>query len=225
MFSGDISMYLYNVETSGLAQSKTVALDLWFCWLTFVLIFSAGTITFVGSMLVGNNGRSILVFAGMLSLFSLAIFAVTLHSELSKTSPIQGLPQVGVLSSGSFTWMEIPYMDYRAYPTFGFWLALVSAILTLSSSFKHPIPRQCSLCKKEIFKSFECPSCQFRICVPCSVDNHWKCPQCNADLIPRMHVHEGMSKLERADEVQDLLCSPCKILQSCFSYFISLRVL
>lgn len=186
LFSGGISIYLHKVETSGMVQPETVALNLWFCWPTLTLVFSAGIVALTGSMFARKTGRNVLVSAGILASLSLAIFTVGLHSELSKAPPTHNSPQVGLFSSGSFTWMEtIRYVDYLAYPTFGFWLALVSAIVTLVSSFMHPILRQCSLCEKEVFKSFECLRCKSRICVACAVDNNWKCPECKADLVQK----------------------------------------
>jgi len=56
-----------------------------------------------------------------------------------KSTTCDRLPEVGLFSSGSFTLMGQTSMDYSSYLTFGFWLALVAAIIAFVSSLKHPM--------------------------------------------------------------------------------------
>lgn len=80
----------------------------------------------------------ILIVAGILALLSIIIFAAGLQGELSKAPPVSGFPEVGLFSSGSWSFMGAS-MDYSSYLSFGFWLALIAAILAFISLLKHPM--------------------------------------------------------------------------------------
>jgi hypothetical protein len=136
--SGDISMFLYQTTSSVMGMSQTVTMDLWFCWIVLALILIAGVAGIVGSVLIGKNGKTVLLIAGILALLSIIIFAIGLQSELSKAPPVPGFPSVGLFSSGSFNFMEGISMQYSSYLTFGFWLALIAAILAFVSLLRHP---------------------------------------------------------------------------------------
>lgn len=43
--------------------------------------------------------------------------------------------------------------------------------------------KKCSQCKKEVIISYECPNCKLRICMICAIENNWKCPNCNVDVV------------------------------------------
>ncbi|MGQ9641750.1 MAG: hypothetical protein ACUVUF_06480 [Candidatus Bathycorpusculaceae bacterium] len=135
---GDVSIFLYQVTASSMGVAQTVTMELWFCWVALALIVIAGVAGIVGSVLIGEKGKRILLIAGILALLSIIIFAVGLQNELSKAPPVPGFPSVGLFSSGSFTFMEEMSMQYSSYLTIGFWLALVAAIMTFVSLLKHP---------------------------------------------------------------------------------------
>ncbi|MEM2971205.1 MAG: hypothetical protein QW270_02115 [Candidatus Bathyarchaeia archaeon] len=71
-------------------------------------------------------------------MLSIIIFAVGLQSEISKAPTIAGGPMVGLFSSGSYNFMGLS-MDYSTYLSFGFWLALVAAIIMLVAPMKAPV--------------------------------------------------------------------------------------
>ena len=136
--SADVSVYPYQTSSSAIGASQTVTMELWYGWAAFTLIVIAGIAGIVGSVIVGKTGKIILIVAGILALLSIIIFAAGLQSELSKAPPVSGFPEVGLFSSGSWSFMGVS-MDYSSYLTFGFWLALIAAILAFISLLKHPM--------------------------------------------------------------------------------------
>ena len=136
--SADVSVYPYQASASAMGASQTVAMDLWFGWAAFAFIVIAGVAGIVGSVIVGKTGKMILIVAGILALLSIIIFAAGLQGELSKEAPVSGFPEVGLFSSGSWSFMGAS-MNYSSYLSFGFWLALVAAIIVFISLGKHPM--------------------------------------------------------------------------------------
>lgn len=136
--SAGVSVYPSQATASAMGASQTVAMELWFGWAALALIIIAGVAAIVGSLIIGKNGKMILVVAGILALLSIIIFAVGLQGELSKAAPVSGFPIVGLFSSGSWSFMGAS-LDYSTYLSFGFWLALVAAIIAFISSGKHPM--------------------------------------------------------------------------------------
>lgn len=134
--SVDLSVSLYQAKASAIGMSQTVTMDLWFGWAALALILIAGVGAIVGSMIIGKTGKMILIVAGILALLSVIIFAAGLQNELSKAPLASGFPEVGLFSTGSWSIMGTS-MNYLSYLTFGFWLALVAAIMSLISSGKH----------------------------------------------------------------------------------------
>ena len=139
--SADVSVYLYQASASAMGVSQIVAMELWFGWAALALVVIAGIAGIVGSVIVGKTGKLILIVAGILALLSIIIFAAGLQSELSTEAPVSGFPEVGLFSSGSYDFMGAS-MDYSTYLSFGFWLALVAAILTFVSLPRHPTVEQ-----------------------------------------------------------------------------------
>ena len=91
--SVDVSVYPYQAKASAMGVSQTVAMELWFGWAALALIVIAGIAGIVGSLIVGKNGKMILIVAGILALLSIIIFAAGLQSELSKEAPVSGFPE------------------------------------------------------------------------------------------------------------------------------------
>jgi len=147
--SADVSVHTYDARASvkglGLEASESIVdgFSIWYGYTALAFIIIAGVAGIVGSLIVGKNGRMILVVAGILALLSIIIFAAGLQSELSKLTEateetMPGLPEVSLFSSGSYSFMGAS-MDYSTYLTFGFWLALIAAILAFISLLKHPM--------------------------------------------------------------------------------------
>lgn len=137
-FSADASVYLYQATASAMGASATVTMELWFGWAALALIVIAGVGAIVGSLIIGKTGKMILIVAGMLALLSVIVFAAGLQNELSKAPAVSGFPEAGLFSSGSWSFAGAS-MDYSCYLTFGFWLALIAAIMTFISLSKHPL--------------------------------------------------------------------------------------
>ncbi len=119
-------LYLYQVGTvSGLV------IEAWFVWAALALIIIGGILAIVGSVIA--KGKRILLGGGVLALLSIIIFAVGLQMELSRL----GAP-FGLFSSISQTVGDIT-INYSTYLSFGFWIALVAAILCFVAYIKHPM--------------------------------------------------------------------------------------
>lgn len=135
--SSDVSIYPHQATASAMGTSATVAMDLWFGQAALALIVIAGIAAMVGSLIIGKTGKMILAFDGILALLSIIIFAAGLQGELSKAPPVSGFPEVGLFSSGSWSFMGTS-MNYQSYLSFGLWLALIAAIIAFISLGKHP---------------------------------------------------------------------------------------
>ncbi len=104
--SSDVSIYPHQATASAMGTSATVAVDLWFGQAALALIVIAGIAAIVGSLIIGKTGKMILTVAGILALLSIIIFAAGLQGELSKAPPVSGFPEVGLFSSGSWSFQE-----------------------------------------------------------------------------------------------------------------------
>ncbi|MCL6578332.1 MAG: hypothetical protein K6T73_02980 [Candidatus Bathyarchaeota archaeon] len=111
-------LYLYQVGTIAGGTIET-----WFVWTALALIIIGGIIAIVGSVMA--KGKTILLGGGVLALLSIIIFAVGLQMELPKI-PVSG---IGLFSGGS---------DWSTYLSYGFWIALVAAIIAFVAFVKHP---------------------------------------------------------------------------------------
>jgi hypothetical protein len=136
-YSVDVSVYPYQARASALGFSTTVAMELWFGWVALALIVLGGVLGLVGSLMLAK-GKMLIAVGGILALLSVIVFAVGLQIELSKTAPLEEGPMVGLFSSGSYNLMEIS-MNYSTYLSFGFWIALIAAIIMLIAAKKAPI--------------------------------------------------------------------------------------
>jgi hypothetical protein len=131
--SGSLSIYLYQTTRSG-AQALwmqedqvTGQINLWYGWVAFVLLMLGALFGVAGSLI---PARVIFVLGGILALVSTIVFAAGLQNDFSSTSSLSG---IGLFSSGEF--LEA---GYATNLSFGFWLALVGAILILAASLKKP---------------------------------------------------------------------------------------
>jgi hypothetical protein len=109
------------------------SMNFWYAWTALVLIIVGGSLGILGSLI--QNTRLALLAGGIFTLMAVVIFAAGLQNQLSTTPPVQGGPMVGLFSSG--TYLGIGYTTYLSY---GFWLALVAAILMFAACRKSPVP-------------------------------------------------------------------------------------
>ncbi|HLE75413.1 MAG TPA: hypothetical protein VI864_05145 [Candidatus Bathyarchaeia archaeon] len=123
--SMDVSVYPYMASMSGIGVA---AMDLWYGWVALALIIVGGLLGIVGG--VKSDKTKLLSAGGALALVSIIIFAVGLQVTL-----LQGLLGTNVYLFGSGT---IDSVNYFAYLSFGFWIALVAAIMMFVASRKKP---------------------------------------------------------------------------------------
>jgi len=118
-----VSVYLYHYQFSGLGTTIGVSTEQgWYMWAALVLVIVAGLLGLVGGI---KYGKKSLLGGGALALLSTIIFAAGLQMQLSGEGD----------SFGLFSFGE----GYSAYLSFGFWLALVAAIVMFTASRKKPI--------------------------------------------------------------------------------------
>ncbi|MBX5328714.1 MAG: hypothetical protein QHH18_05690 [Candidatus Bathyarchaeota archaeon] len=140
--SGDASIYLYQAKATYTSGGTTMTIDLtnppapatalniWYSWTALALVIIGGVLLIVGS--VTALGKKLLLGGGVLALIAIIVFAVGLQNELS--NPLLGTgPTVGLFSSGNYLGI-----DYSTYLSFGFWIALVAAIIAFVAFMKHP---------------------------------------------------------------------------------------
>ncbi len=109
---------LYDAGTYG------TGMNLWYNWVAILLVVLAGIVGLAGSIM--QNGKKILMGGGLLAVLALIIFPVGLQMDLSSTNA-----PVGLFSSTS-----VSGISYSTYLSFGFWLALVSAIIMLVAAMR-----------------------------------------------------------------------------------------
>jgi hypothetical protein len=122
------SIYLYQTTASGIGMTITNVINLWYGWVAFTLLVLGALLGIAGSLM--TRARMILILGGILALLSVIVFVAGLQNDLSSTS---GLSGIGLFSSGSYS--SFSYMTYLSY---GFWIALVGAILMLIASVIKP---------------------------------------------------------------------------------------
>jgi len=130
-YSVDVSVYPYRV----LAAGVTINMDVWYGWAALALVVIGGILGILGGVM--EYGKKLLVGGGVLALLSVIVFAVGLQMELPELFTV-GITGVGLFSSGSFTMYET-LINYLSYLSFGFWLALVGAVIMLVASRKRPV--------------------------------------------------------------------------------------
>jgi hypothetical protein len=133
-FSGDVSIYPYRASVSVMGMAMDIPMEIWFGWVALALIILGGILGLVGSI-IPTRGKMFLALGGVFALLSIIVFAFGLQTELSKGFGIPGtvtFPGIGLFSSGSY---DISYdaitvtLSYSTYLSFGFWLALIAAII------------------------------------------------------------------------------------------------
>lgn len=134
-FSMDFSVYPYQATVSGLGMSEAADLGIWYGYVALALVLTGGVIGIIASVKI--NKAKLVAIGGVLALLAIIIFAVGLQLELSSSPPAEDLPAVGLLGGGSMDY-EGTAVNYSAYLSFGFWIALVAAILMFVASMKKP---------------------------------------------------------------------------------------
>jgi hypothetical protein len=132
----DMQVYPYQATALGISAP----LNLWYGWAALAFIVLGGLLGIVGSLMAhAQNGKMLLMGGGVLALLSIIIFAVGLQSDLSSLSGVTGglsiglftIPPVTIGTGGSA-------ISYSTYLSYGFWLALASAIIMLVAMGRKP---------------------------------------------------------------------------------------
>jgi hypothetical protein len=116
------------------SSSAAVNVNLWYAWTALALIIVGGLIGIAGSLL--TKGRPLILVGGLLVLLSIVIFVVGLQNELSQPS-MAGLrlytAGTSLFSNGSYG-SGFETVNYVTYLSYGFWIALASAIIMFVAS-------------------------------------------------------------------------------------------
>lgn len=123
--SFDVSIYLYQVSSSGITVTT---FNTWYTWAALAFVIVGGILSIVGSVVA--KGKTILLIGAVLTLLSIIIFALGLQMDLSSNLGEAG---IGLFSSGSYLGA-----NFSSYLSFGFWIALVAAIIAFVAYTKHP---------------------------------------------------------------------------------------
>jgi hypothetical protein len=130
--SMDVSVYPYMAAMSGLDVS---GISLWYGWAALALIIVGGLVGIVGS--VKSDKRKLLAVGGALALVAIIIFAVGLQLDFLSIPSTESSPGFALFGGGSISVSGYD-ISYFAYLSFGFWIALVAAIVMFVASRKKP---------------------------------------------------------------------------------------
>lgn len=128
--SYDANLYLYQIASS--VTSFTLA-NTWYAWGALALAIIGALLALIGSVM--EKGRMMLAGGGVLAILAIIIFAVGLMMDLSSVSGFAGL---GLFANGSISYGSLGSMSFSTYLSYGFWLALVAAIIMFAASAWKP---------------------------------------------------------------------------------------
>lgn len=107
---------LYDAGTLG------STLNYWYGWVALVFVLLGGLLGLAGSVM--SNGKKIVMGGGILALIAIIVFPVGFQMDLMRLNAT-----IGIFNSGTIS----------AYLSYGFWLALVAAIIMLVA-MRYPKP-------------------------------------------------------------------------------------
>jgi len=141
--SGQATVNLYQASASAMGTSVPISLNLWYGWTALAFVVIGALLSLAGSIITRRR-KAFLAAGGVLVLLSIIVFAVGLQNQISSGSLSTGFPNVSLFSSGSFSYSSVT-VNYSTYLTFGFWLALVAAIImfvaiVIKSPYEMPPP-------------------------------------------------------------------------------------
>jgi hypothetical protein len=128
-----VSVYPYMAGMSGFDMATGISL--WYGWVALALIIVGGLLGIVGS--VKPDKTKMLSIGGALALVSIIIFAVGLQLDFLNIPSTEGSPALALFGGGSLSVSGYD-VSYFAYLSFGFWIALVAAIVMFVASRKKP---------------------------------------------------------------------------------------
>lgn len=116
----------YSYDLKLYDQGALSTLNFWYGWLALVLVILGGVLGLAGSVM--SNGKRMLMGGGILALIAIIIFPVGFQMDLMRLNVPFGI--FGGTVSG---------ISVSAYLSYGFWLALVAAIIMLVA-MRYPKP-------------------------------------------------------------------------------------
>jgi len=125
---GTVYLYQYSVSIFGVGAIVSSNLPLhWYATTALVFLILSGLLGLIGYFIV--SGRKVaLALGGILALFSIIIFSVGLQNDISNGAVSNYPTGASLFSSGSYSLLGVS-INYSAYLSFGFWLALVATII------------------------------------------------------------------------------------------------
>jgi len=124
--------------------AESTSMNMWFAHIALDLIVMGGILAIVGGLISGRIGKGTLIFAGILILLSIIVYAYGLQNELPKLTDelvsypynLKGFPEIQLFSSGTYSHPDfpVPSWSYSSYLYIGFWLDLIGAILAFISA-------------------------------------------------------------------------------------------
>jgi hypothetical protein len=125
MSSMSMSLQVYPFQAT--TEGVTATLNLWYGWVALTFVVIGGLLGIIGSLI--EKGKLPLLGGGILALLSIIVFAAGLQMDIS--GALSGFTSIGLFSSGSYLGAS-----YSTYLSYGFWLALVSAIIMLVAAMR-----------------------------------------------------------------------------------------
>jgi len=139
-----LSLYLFQATATSLGGAPAaVEVNLWFGWTALAFVVIGGLLSLTDSV-IATRRKTLFALGEILILLSLIVFVAGLQNQIS-SGPLtngRGFPtKVGVFSTGkggiSGDGMSLLF-DYSTYLSYGFWLALVAAIIMVAASLRKP---------------------------------------------------------------------------------------
>lgn len=131
-YSATVSIYPYQATISSVGLlSPYISVNLWYGWTALVLLIIGAIVGIAGSL--STKEKLVIFIGGFIILLAIVIFTIGLQSQL--TQPLAtDFPHAGIFSSGSYgTRAEFNYISYLSY---GFWIALASAIILFVAAIR-----------------------------------------------------------------------------------------
>jgi hypothetical protein len=136
----EATLYLYEAKVSitgwrlfGIAIGVTHP---WYASTALAFVVLSGLLGLTSDV-IANGRKIVLTLGAILALFSIIIFAAGLQNDISNGAVGRFYPTgASLFSSGSYTYLGTLSVNYSGYLSFGFWLALVAAIIMFWSLAK-----------------------------------------------------------------------------------------
>ncbi len=141
----EYTVYLYQVAGTVNGTSLTTTANVWFVWGALALVLVAAICSLAGSVFATKKGQLLILAAGIMALLSMVVFGAGLLN--SQYVDVNTEPQavLSLFPAGAFGLSAAVIEDYYHFSwtlSFGFWLALVSAILCFASLVTHSLERK-----------------------------------------------------------------------------------